>query len=168
MFPLGHFGVALLATAWLALVRSARVTTGVTVVALFAAWLPDADRLLPHATHHGLTHTLGFAAGLAVAGGGVAAAGALLARASISSVPRVQPRRVAGYCALGLFLGTGTHVLGDVVMLLPGPQPVSPLWPLSGAAVRIEVLPYGVVARNVGLFVGGLAAHAVTVWYRTA
>lgn len=162
MYPIGHLGVALvLSTPFVAVLRP-RVATRFTVLALLAATVPDLDLFVPGVTHHGVTHTLGFA--LAFGGAGLvlfAGANALISPSDADPTPPIP--RTTAYYAFALALGVTGHVTADVLMLLPGTQPVSPLWPFSHAALRVETLHYGNTLRNVGTFCVGLGAHALAV-----
>ncbi|GAA0676979.1 metal-dependent hydrolase [Natronoarchaeum mannanilyticum] len=162
MYPIGHLGVALALSAPFVAVLRPRVATRFTVLALLAATIPDLDLFVPGATHHGVTHTLGFAVAVGLAGLGVFAAASTLASPNTFDSTAPVPR-VAVFYAVALSLGVFGHVAADVLMLLPASQPVSPLWPISHAPVRVETLQYGNTVRNLGTFCLGLGAHAVAV-----
>lgn len=162
MYPIGHLGVALVLSASFVAVLRPRVATRFTVLALLAATVPDLDLFVPGVAHHGLTHTLGFAVALGIAGL-VAFAGASTLTSTTASDSSVPVPRVVVFYAFALSLGVAGHVVADALMLLPATQPVSPLWPVSDAPVRVETLRYGNTVRNLGTFCAGLGAHAVAV-----
>ncbi len=162
MYPIGHLGVALVLSAPFVAVLRPRVATRFTVLALLAATIPDLDLFVPWATHHGVTHTLGFAVAVGLAGLVLFGASSTMDSSDPSgSTAPVPP--VAVIYAFALSLGVAGHVVSDVLMLLPATQPVSPLWPISHAPVRVETLQYGNTVRNLGTFCLGLGAHAVAV-----
>lgn len=166
MYPLGHFGMALLFVAPVAALVGPRTQTGITVYAVFAAWLPDLDKHVGSLTHHGVTHTVtfGVVAGVAV---GAAAAGVLVVARTATDgglAERFDPGRVFAFVGLGLFVGVLSHVTADVLILLPGTQPVSPFWPVSHQTYQIEFVPLGAPVRNGGLLVLGTVVHAVLSW----
>lgn len=169
MYPLGHFGTALLFAAPVAALLGSRTQTGFTVYVLFAAWLPDLDKHVAGLTHHGITHTVTFGVIAGVAVGAVAAGGVAAAGTATDSgvAERFDPARVFAFVALGLFLGVASHVTADVLVLLPGTQPVSPFWPLGDQSYQVEMVDLGAPVRNGGLLVLGTVAHAVVSW-RTA
>lgn len=162
MYPIGHLGVALVLSAPFVAVLRPRVATRFTVLALLAATVPDLDLFVPGVAHHGVTHTLGFAVALGIAGLVVFAGASTLVSSSVADTPAQVPRVVV-YYAFALSLGVFGHAMADALMLLPAPQPVSPLWPISHATLRIETLHYGNTVRNLGTFCVGLGAHAVAV-----
>jgi len=162
MYPIGHLGVALVLAAPFVAVLRPRVATRFTVLALLAATIPDLDLLVPGVAHHGVTHTLGFAVAVGIAGSGLFAAASTLTSPNTVDSTAPVPRVVVFY-AFALSLGAFGHVVADVLMLLPATQPVSPLWPVSHAPLRVETLRYGNTVRNLGTFCAGLGAHVVSV-----
>lgn len=162
MYPIGHLAVALLLSVPFVLALRPRVGTRFTVLVLVASTIPDLDLFLPITHHHGFTHTLGFGLALGFAGF-LAFVGASALVSAVSSGPAVAFRRTFVFYSFALALGAFGHVLADSVMLLPSTQPVSPLWPVSNAAMRVETFHYGNTARNLGAFVVGLGVHAVAV-----
>jgi membrane-bound metal-dependent hydrolase YbcI (DUF457 family) len=167
MYPTGHYGIALLVAAPSAFVLGRRAGTVFSTVVVFAALLPDLDRHLPYVTHHGATHTFLFAvvAGLAV---GLLAAGAVVGYVRFVGEPRSRKltgRNVFVWAAVGAFFGTSAHVVADVLVLLPGTQPVSLFWPVFERKLHVETVPLGATARNLGLLVAGLAAQAMAFRY---
>ena len=84
MYPIGHFGMALLFAAPVAAVLHPRTQTGFTVYTLIAAWTPDLDMYIPGLTHAGITHTVTFAVIAGITGGILAAVAVFVARKSTS------------------------------------------------------------------------------------
>lgn len=166
MFPLGHFGAALLFTAPIAAGLHPRTQTGFTAYALATALAPDFDTYVPGLTHHGATHTFTFAALVGLAGGALASAAVVAARRTTedSFLQQFDPVRVFAFVALGFFVGTASHVVSDVFVLLPGTQPVSPFWPFSTETYRIEFLRLGSPIRNALFVLVGFAVHGVVGW----
>lgn len=56
MYPLGHFGIALLFAAPVAAVLHPQTQTGFTVYMMLTTWFPDFDQYIPGLVHHGITH----------------------------------------------------------------------------------------------------------------
>lgn len=166
MYPLGHFGAALLFAAPVAALLDPRKQTGFTVYALSAAWLPDLDKHVSALTHHGITHTVAFGVVAGAAGGVAVAGGLVVARKATGRglAERFAPGRVFAFVGLGLFLGVLSHVTADVLVLLPGTQPVSPFWPVSEQTYRVEIAHLGAPVRNAALVVLGIVVHAVVSW----
>lgn len=167
MYPLGHYGLALLFSAPLAYYLGKRTGTAFTLFALLATLLPDVDNHLPYVVHHGLTHTFAFAVLAGVVGGAVAAIG-IAAYASLNgpaSFGLLAPKRVFVYATVGVFLGTASHVVGDIFILFPGTQPVSPFWPMSERKFHVGFWALGYLWRNLLLLLLGLLAHAFAHLY---
>ncbi|WP_162224257.1 metal-dependent hydrolase [Halorussus salinus] len=166
MYPLGHFGVALLFTAPIAAGLRPRTQTGFTSYALAAALVPDFDRHVPGLVHHGITHTFAFAAVVGLVGGVVASVAVVVSRRTSEEGfgDEFDPVRVFAFVSLGFFVGTASHVVGDLLVLLPGTKPVSPLWPFSTETYRVEFLRLGNPVRNAVFLVVGLAGHGVVSW----
>ena len=163
MYPLGHLGTGLLLVAPVAALQQPRTLTGLTMVTLFAALLPDLDLYLPYVTHHGITHSIGFAVGLGVVGGLLAAGtiAVLQDHTDVIDAGRFSPRRVLLYVGLGLFIGVVSHVVADLLVTLPGTEPVSAFWPLSDRTLEIRAVPLGAPLRNAILIAAGLGVHAL-------
>lgn len=166
MYPLGHFGLALLFAAPVAAVLHPRTQTGFTVYAMLAALGPDIDNYVPGLAHHGVTHTFTFGVVAGLVGGTLAATGVFVARKSTREgrVEQFDPPRVFAFVALGLFIGVSSHVVGDVLILLPGTQPVSPFWPIGEKTYQFGIRHLGAPVRNALLILVGLAIHAVISW----
>lgn len=168
MYPLGHYGVALLFAAPVAYVLGRRSGTVFTVFVLLVALLPDIDRSIPYVQHHGVTHTVLFAvvSGLVL---GLIVTGLYLAYVAMKGLPaysRLTTRSVFLWSTAGVFLGVVSHVTADVLVLLPGTQPVSPFWPLFEWKPQFETWPLGRTTRNL-LFVSvGLVVHGLIDYYR--
>jgi len=163
MYPAGHYGVAMLFAVPIPFVLGRRSGTAVSAFVLVAALLPDLDNHIPHLTHHGVTHTFLFAAVAGVAGGALAA-GAFVAYVRTAGEPRstrLAAKTVFTWGAVGLFVGVSAHVVADVLVLLPGTQPVSPFWPVFGRKLHVEVFDLGAPIRNLGFLTAGLAAQAL-------
>ncbi|WP_167599378.1 metal-dependent hydrolase [Halorussus marinus] len=164
MYPAGHYGVAMLFAVPIPFVLGRKPGTVVSAFVLVVGLLPDLDNHLPYVTHHGVTHTFLFAA-VAGVGGGVLAAGAFVAYVRVAGEPRsvrLTANAVFVWAAIGLFVGTSSHVVADVLVLLPGTQPVSPFWPVFERKLRVEVFDLGAPIRNLVFLIGGLAAQTVT------
>jgi membrane-bound metal-dependent hydrolase YbcI (DUF457 family) len=168
MYPTGHYGVALLLAAPVAFFLGRRAGTVFSAFVILVAVLPDLDKHLPVVTHHGVTHTFLFAAvgGVLVGGAAAAAYWAYLAVSDASRWPNFRPTRVFVWATAGAFLGISGHVTADVLVLLPGRQPISPFWPVFERKLTVEVLPLGAPVRNLALLTLGLAAQAAAYRYR--
>ena len=165
MFPLGHVGMALLfvAPAALLLDRKRRYLS-VATLALATALLPDLDGKIPFTHHHGGTHTLLFALSASLAIGLALAFVSVnvtwLSR-RIDSVPEFRPRAAFALGFGGAFVGLGSHLFADVLMIPIGDNPVKPFWPLSEQEVAFGLMHPGDPAWNYGLLAAGIAAQAL-------
>jgi membrane-bound metal-dependent hydrolase YbcI (DUF457 family) len=167
MYPLGHVGLALLlvAPAVLLLDRK-REYSAVAALALATSLLPDADTTLPLTHHHGGTHTLLFvvsaslAVGLALAF--VSVNVSWLSR-RIDSVPAFRPRSSFALGVGGSFVGLGSHLLADLLVIPVENNPVKPLWPLSEREVALGLIHPGDPAWNWGLLAAGIVAQALAL-----
>lgn len=162
MYPTGHYGVALLVAAPFASFLGRKSGTVFSAFVVLVAVLPDLDKHLPYVIHHGVTHTFLFGAVAAVVLGTLAWAGylAYFAWSATPRWPNLAPRRVFVWAAVGTFVGVASHVVADVLVLLPGRQPVSPFWPVFNRKLTIEIIPLGATARNLLLLGLGFAAQA--------
>ncbi|WP_440006697.1 metal-dependent hydrolase [Halomicrococcus sp. SG-WS-1] len=163
MYPTGHYGVALLVSAPAAFVLGRRAGTVFSAFVLLTAVLPDVDKHVPGVRHHGVTHTLlfGVASGVVV---GLLATGLLVTYVRFAGPvrsSRLTARNAFEWAAAGAFLGVLSHVTADVLVVLPGTQPVSPFWPLFERKITVETIPLGAPARNLALLVVGLGVHVL-------
>ena len=161
MYPTGHYGVALLVAAPVAAFLGRRSGTVFSTFVLLVALLPDLDRHVPGVVHHGVTHTFLFAAVAAVVIGALGGATywAYVASPATPRWPNLSPGRVFVWATAGAFLGISSHVVADVLVLLPGTQPVSPFWPVFNRKLTYEVVPLGAPVRNLALLLAGFAAQ---------
>ena len=166
MYPIGHFGMALLFAAPVAAVFHPRAQTGFTVYTLMAAWLPDFDMYIPGLVHAGITHTVMFAVVAGIAGGALAAVVVFVAREWISEgfVEQFDPTRVFAFVGVGLFIGVISHLVADILILVPGTRPVSPFWPISNQIYQFGITSLGAPVRNAVMILVGLAVHGVISW----
>lgn len=166
MYPLGHFGIALLFAAPVAALLHPRTQTGFSVYVILTALLPDLDNYVPGLVHHGVTHTFAFGIIAGVGGGALAAVAVVVSQRSTEEglVEQFDPVRVFAFVALGLFIGVSSHVVGDILILLPGTQPVSPFWPIGEQTYQFGITHLGAPIRNATLILAGLALHAVVSW----
>lgn len=152
----GHYGAALLAYAPLGFVVIALgfPTAGVGggALALVLAMVPDWDQRIPSISHRGVTHTIHFAAVVAV-GTGLLGAGI---GASVSS-PNVNPLVVLGGGVFGAATGAVTilsHIGADALT----PMGVEPLGE-DGPHITYDVCRADNPLGNYGLLaIGGVAA----------
>lgn len=167
MYPTGHYGVALLVASPVVALLGRKSGTVFSTFVLFVALLPDLDKHVPYVTHHGVMHTFLFAAVSGVVVGAMTAA-AYLAYVASMGPPRsskLTAERVFVWATAGTFLGVASHVLADVLVLLPGTQPVSPFWPVFERKLAIEVVPLGAPIRNVGVMLVGFTAQFLVFHY---
>lgn len=166
MYPLGHFGMAILFAAPVAALLHPRTQTGFSVYVILTALLPDLDNYVTGLVHHGVTHTFAFGVVAGLVGGALAAV-AVAASQKLTGeglVEQFDPIRVFAFVALGLFIGVSSHVVGDVLILLPGTQPVSPFWPIGEQTYQVGITHLGAPVRNAVLILVGLAIHAIISW----
>jgi inner membrane protein len=166
MYPLGHFGLALLFTVPFVALLHPRTQTGFTVYAMLAALLPDLDNYVAGLVHHGLTHTFAFGVIMGLVGATIAAVAVVVSQRTTGErlVEQFDLTRVFAFVALGLFVGVSSHVIGDVLILLPGTQPVSPFWPLGEQTYQFGITHLGAPIRNALLILIGFSIHAAISW----
>lgn len=166
MYPLGHVGVALLFVVPVVVFLDPKTATGFTVFSVLASLLPDVDTYIPFLAHHGATHTITFAVAAGLFGGVLVAGGLDAVRNATDSAAlrRFSPRRVFVFVGLAIFLGVLSHVVADLLVILPGTEPIPLFWPFIGQKYEIKVIHLGGPLRNAALFVGGLLAHALVSW----
>jgi inner membrane protein len=144
VYRAGHLGVSLLVClpVAVALVLVGRPDLAVLgeLCVLSVASLPDVDHELPLVSHRGVTHTVWFAL---LVGSGFGAVGWVLG--GRPATPPALELGVAGF-AFGT-LGICAHLLGDVLT----PMGVTPLWPLSGRTVTIDLVRAKNPVANYGL-----------------
>ena len=167
MYPTGHYGVALLLASPIAFFLGRKSGTVFSAFVLFTAVLPDLDKHVPFTTHHGVTHTFLFAAVSGVVVGTLTAAAylAYVASEGPSRSSKLTTQRVFVWTTAGVFIGVSSHVIADVLVLLPGTQPVSPFWPVFERKIRVETIPLGAPARNLSLLIAGFVAQTLAFRY---
>lgn len=165
MYPLGHYGLALLFAAPAAYLLGRRRGTLFTTVVLLMVLLPDVDLLIAGLDHHGVTHTVTFAV-FAAPALGAAFAGLFVAYRFATGAdrhPALDAPRVWAWASLGCFVGLGSHVVADVLLVVPV-TPLRPFWPFDERVVAIDVWRVGNLHRNVFLLVYGLLTVAIAFW----
>jgi len=152
----GHYGASLLAYAPLGFAVIAvgfpAAAVGGAVLAVALAMVPDWDQRIPGITHRGITHTVHFAAVIAI-GTGLLGAGM---GASVSS-PGVNPLVVVGAAVFGAATGAVAilaHIGADALT----PMGVAPLGD-GGPHITYDVCRADNTLGNYGLLaLGGAAA----------
>ncbi|WP_338727294.1 metal-dependent hydrolase [Haladaptatus sp. DJG-WS-42] len=147
----GHvgFALALSVPVWLKFGRKESLLF--LALAAPTALLPDADLFLRAGfpvEHHGITHTVRFAATLAlVLGGLTATVVAPLLRRRIDRYLGAQPEtgQVFAFSALAVFTGASTHLVADSFSVPDIAPPVKPFLPVSDTPVIIDVICYDAV-----------------------
>lgn len=162
MFPPGHIGGALLASAPAVRVLGPRQSLWFAAFAVFGGRLPDVDTVLP-IPHHAITHTVVFVVVSAVVLG--LAAGAIVeayppADAATDALS-LSTRDVIVLTAGGLLVGGASHVLLDLLSVgtAVDPKPLHPLWPLRSSRVGWEVIPVRSDFTNFGLLSLGVVVY---------
>lgn len=143
------------APAWVVLPRRAAATF--TALALPAGMLPDLDLVLPGVKHHGVTHTLLFVVVASLALGAIVAGIDELLRDE--GPPPGVGRSLLEFSAAAFFVGSGSHLLGDMLSAPDIAEPIEPLWPLWQGSIGLDVLYFSSPLSNYGLLALGLAAH---------
>lgn len=167
MYPLGHYGVALLFAAPAALVVGRRRGALFTLFALCVTMLPDLDKHLPLTHHHGGMHTLLFAVsgGIAISVVFTAFAGGYhhLVRDDRFRVD-FRERSVFLLSASAFFVGIVGHIVADAVARPINGNLLRPFWPASDVVVELRLILPGEPVWNVGLFAAGLAVQAMVLY----
>lgn len=147
MYIAGHVGAALLcyapvAAALVALGQSdlAAVGVGVTVA---VAGLPDIDHPLP-INHRGPTHTVWFAAGVALLGGVIGVTAGMVTGNAVG---------LGAVIGSAVFLSLLSHLLADSIT----PMGIRPFAPLSSWHVTFDIVPAANVRANAAFLSGGLS-----------
>jgi inner membrane protein len=157
----GHLGASLLAYAPLGFVVIAlgfpTAAVGGGVLALGLAMVPDWDQRIPGITHRGITHTVHFAAVVAIGTGLLGAA----MGASVSS-PGVNPLTVLGGGLFGAMTGA-IAILGHIGADALTPMGVEPLGE-DGPYISYEICRADSTIGNYGLLVLG-GAVALLAFY---
>lgn len=169
MYPLGHYGLALVFTAPFSYVLGRRSGTIFAMFVLTTALLPDADLLIPWLDHHGLTHTVWFVA-LAPPVIGVLVTLAFGLYRSVTDDPRLpifDAPLVFTWATLGSFLGLSSHLLADLLLFVPV-LPIRPFSPFDFRVVVFDVFHVGNLWRNLVIFAFGLAFNVVAFWRTNA
>lgn len=166
MYPLGHYGLALVFAAPIAWLLGRKAGTVFTMFTLLAAILPDIDTYVPYVQHHGLTHTFVFGVGAGLLTGAVAAVGiaVIWGHTGPDRYRLLTPRHAFIWGATGVFIGVSAHIVGDVFTVLAVTQPITPFWPIDTQLIQIDVWRYGVVRRNLLLFALGVGVHGLIYW----
>lgn len=153
----GHYGVALLFYAPIALVLLARGNDGLALVggalAIALAMSPDCDCVIPFVEHRGVTHTIAFAlvVGLFVGGAGWIV-GSHADVASSTAFSR--------FVFVVVTLTVVSHLFGDVIT----PMGIRPFWPLSDRHFTFKLVLAKNCAANVLLFGLGASATLLVVF----
>ncbi|WP_312908413.1 metal-dependent hydrolase [Natronosalvus caseinilyticus] len=156
MYQLGHYGVALLLYApvavWLGFAGEEFVALLGAVICLSFSTLPDCDHGLPFVAHRGITHTIGFVLLVPAVVAGVAYAAL---EVTMGSPDPTVVGFVYGVTALSL----GSHLLADALT----PMGVTPFWPLSSYHVSLRVTTAKNPIANYALFALGIAASVASI-----
>ena len=165
MYPLGHYGLALILAAPVAYVLGRRAGTVFAMFVLVTALLPDLDLVIPGLEHHGLTHTVAFVVLTPPVIGVLVTVIYGLYRSTRGDArhPILDVPRVLVWATLGSFLGLASHLLADLLLVVPV-TPISPLAPFDDRVVVFDVFRVGNVWRNLSLFALGLALNIVAFW----
>lgn len=167
MYPLGHYGMALLFAAPSALVLSKRQSVLFTAFVLAAAMLPDMDLLLPLTHHHGGMHTIAFAivGSITVGLAFTAAVGTCrMALRGRLETPLLSEWTLIRLSSSAFAVGIASHIVADVLVIPIGDNPVEPFWPVSHHVVSFWLVYPGEPLWNKGLFLMGLLAQAAVVF----
>lgn len=117
------------------------------VLALIGARLPDVDRVVPFVPHRGPTHTVWFAASIAVASTLVTSNG----------VPGTSV--IGGVVGASTFLGVISHLAADGLT----PAGVRPFWPVWERSVSLSIWTADNDLANSLLLVAGILAVGVVL-----
>lgn len=163
MYPLGHYGMALLFAAPSARFLSRRRSALFTLLALLVSTVPDMDLFVPYTHHHGGMHTLLFvivgsvAVGLAFTG---IAAGYRMALRDRLGTPVLPEREVFRLTTAAFAVGIGSHLVADAIAIPIADNLLKPFWPVSDAVVEFYLIYPGDPLWNVGLFAAGVVVQA--------
>jgi len=167
--PLGHVAVGLLFAlpAWL--VWDGRTAAAFVAFVLATSPLPDVDLLLQGAglpvKHHGVTHTVVFALGVAAVVGiaGTRLFEPLLRRWwRLTENERVNRGTLYVFVGGGLALGGLSHLLADA-LASDWAEPIEPFWPVLEASFELGLFAYDVFWANLGLLLVAVALHLLLI-----
>jgi hypothetical protein len=166
---LGHLGMALLwlAPSWL-FIDDLRTTVTYITASFWFGMLPDVDLVLSRIDgihHHGVFHTVLFAAATAVTVGPLFG---LTLRKLVGDTDWFSDRasqHAVGLGVVAVFVTGIAHIFADMLSAPDASTRIEPLWPLvKGPLVYMDVLYYKSFWATIALFLAGLAANAV-FWY---
>ncbi|WP_336360878.1 metal-dependent hydrolase [Haladaptatus sp. ZSTT2] len=167
----GHvgFALALSVPVWLKFGRKESLLF--LALAAPTALLPDSDlflRAVFPVEHHGITHTVAFAATLALVLGALAATVvAPRLRTRIDRYLGGQPAtgQVFTFSALAFFTGASSHLVADIFSAPDIAPPVKPFLPFTDTPVIVDAIYYDAVIWNFGLLGVVLLIHGTIFWY---
>lgn len=161
MYHHGHYGAALLASAPAVLLVGPAFGLPFSLVAVATSTLPDLDSRTARLPHRGPTHTLAFAAAVAVVLGLLAMVGWSAIR-TVAPAATTAPATTAGaVVAAGSFLGVVSHLAADTLTPGRGPHAIRPFRPVSDQVVRVGIARVDSPVWNWGLLAVGLLAQLV-------
>ena len=167
MYPLGHYGMALLFAAPSARFLSKRRSALVALLALLVSTAPDMDLFVPYTHHHGGMHTVLFmivgsaAVGLAFT---AISAGYRMALRDRLGTPVLPEREVFRLTTASFAVGIGSHLVADAIAIPIAENLLRPFWPLSDVVVEFYLIYPGDPLWNVGVFAAGLAVQAALMF----
>ena len=167
MYPLGHYGMALLFAAPSVRFLSKRRSALFTLLALLVSTLPDMDLFVPYTHHHGGMHTLLFvivgstAVGLTFTG---IATGYRMALRDRLGTPILPERVVFRLTTTAFAVGIGSHLVADAIAIPIADNLLRPFWPVSDVVVEFYLIYPGDPLWNVGIFAAGLVVQATLVF----
>lgn len=162
---MGHFAMGLLwaAPAWI--LWDGRVSAAFVGLTLATAMLPDVDLVLSQylpIAHHGITHTVVFVLGVALAAGAVVEWGlrSRIERAWLRAEGHGLSTGALFAFVFGAFaLGGLSHLFADVLSAPDVSQPLEPFWPLITDPLVVDLIWYNAVWWNAVLLAVALVIH---------
>lgn len=164
----GHLGLALLVATPVWFLAEPRISLAFVALVVSTAMLPDVDllltQLLPIA-HHGITHSLLFVVGAALALGALATGAVKLVEAHVDTdLPGIG--WTFGFTTLGFGTGAAAHLLGDFLTTPDVAPPIMPFQPFTEATVILDIAYVYSPVWNLGLLAVGAVLNAV-LWARS-
>ncbi|WP_436927147.1 metal-dependent hydrolase [Halosimplex amylolyticum] len=166
---MGHLAMGLLWSlpAWF--LWDERVSALFVAFAVLMAPVPDVDKYVAMAFpdlvhHHGVTHTVVFAAAISVVAGAIVAATLTDRIDGWTDGQRFDTQQTFLFSTAAFAVGGLSHVFADMLSAPDISTPIEPLWPFVDGSWGIDVLYYDNPWWNVGFLTLMVAVHLVAAY----